>query len=121
MFGSFKLHGKRQTPLPDSPGEAVSRFRNDVLEIPLFAIWINDIITGLGIIAISIWLMAKISPWITVLSLLPVAVPGMVLGLAYIFVFNAPGSPLNRLYGTLAILVISNIVHYFTVPFLTAM
>jgi iron(III) transport system permease protein len=55
-----------------------------------------------------------------VLSLLPVAVPGMVLGLAYIFVFNAPGSPLNRLYGTLAILVVSNLVHYFTVPFLTA-
>jgi len=55
-----------------------------------------------------------------VLSLLPVAVPGMVLGLAYIFVFNAPGSVLNRLYGTLAILVISNLVHYFTVPFLTA-
>jgi len=54
------------------------------------------------------------------LSLLPVSIPGMVLGLAYIFVFNAPGSPLNRLYGTLAILVISNLVHYFTVPFLTA-
>ena len=54
------------------------------------------------------------------LSLLPVAVPGMVLGLAYIFVFNAAGSVLNRLYGTLAILVISNLVHYFTVPFLTA-
>jgi iron(III) transport system permease protein len=43
-----------------------------------------------------------------------------VLGLAYIFTFNAPGSPLNRLYGTLAILVISNLIHYFTVPFLTA-
>jgi iron(III) transport system permease protein len=54
------------------------------------------------------------------LSLLPVAVPGMVLGLAYIFVFNAAGSALNRLYGTLTILVISNLVHYFTVPFLTA-
>ena len=53
-------------------------------------------------------------------SLLPVSIPGMVLGLAYIFVFNAPGTPLNRLYGTLAILVISNLVHYFTVPFLTA-
>jgi iron(III) transport system permease protein len=53
-------------------------------------------------------------------SLLPVSIPGMVLGLAYIFVFNAPGSPLNRLYGTLTILVISNLVHYFTVPFLTA-
>ena len=54
------------------------------------------------------------------LAILPLSIPGMVLGLAYIFVFNAPGSPLNRLYGTLAILVISNLVHYFTVPFLTA-
>ena len=54
------------------------------------------------------------------LSLVPVSVPGMVLGLAYIFAFNAPGSALNRVYGTLAILVISNLVHYFTVPFLTA-
>jgi iron(III) transport system permease protein len=54
------------------------------------------------------------------LSLLPVSVPGMVLGLAYIFAFNAAGSVLNGLYGTLAILVVSNLVHYFTVPFLTA-
>jgi iron(III) transport system permease protein len=54
------------------------------------------------------------------LSILPVSIPGMVLGLAYIFTFNAPGSPLNRLYGTLAILVISNVIHYFTVAFLTA-
>jgi iron(III) transport system permease protein len=53
-------------------------------------------------------------------ALLPIAVPGMVLGLAYIFTFNAAGSPLNALYGTLAILVISNLIHYFTVPFLTA-
>ena len=54
------------------------------------------------------------------LSILPVAIPGMVLGLAYIFTFNAPGSALNRLYGTMAILVISNVIHYFTVGFLTA-
>ncbi|HEU4438611.1 MAG TPA: putative 2-aminoethylphosphonate ABC transporter permease subunit [Methylomirabilota bacterium] len=54
------------------------------------------------------------------LSVLPVSIPGMVLGLAYIFAFNAPGSVLNALYGTLAILVVSNVVHYFTVGFLTA-
>jgi iron(III) transport system permease protein len=54
------------------------------------------------------------------LSILPVSIPGMVLGLAYIFTFNAPGSPLNLLYGTLAILVLSNVIHYFTVGFLTA-
>ena len=53
-------------------------------------------------------------------AVLPVAVPGMVLGLAYIFTFNASGSMLNGIYGTLAILVVSNLIHYFTVPFLTA-
>ena len=55
------------------------------------------------------------------LSITPLAIPGMVLGLSYIFTFNNPASPLNFLYGTLAILVISSIVHYYSVPFLTAM
>ncbi len=54
------------------------------------------------------------------LSILPLAVPGMVLGLAYIFTFNDPGNPFNFLYGTTAILVISTILRYYTVPFLTA-
>jgi iron(III) transport system permease protein len=53
-------------------------------------------------------------------SNLPVSVPGMLLGLAYIFAFNAPGSVLNALYGTLAMLIVSNVIHYFTVGFLTA-
>jgi iron(III) transport system permease protein len=54
------------------------------------------------------------------LSITSLAIPGMVLGLAYIFTFNDPANPLNFLYGTMAILVISTIVHYYTVPFLTA-
>jgi iron(III) transport system permease protein len=54
------------------------------------------------------------------LSITPLAVPGMVLGLAYIFTFNDPSYPLNFLYGTMAILVISTVFHYYTVPFLTA-
>jgi iron(III) transport system permease protein len=62
----------------------------------------------------------RVNAVLYVLALLPVSVPGMVLGLAYIFAFNAPGSVLNGLYGTLAILIVSNLVHYFTVPFLTA-
>ncbi len=66
------------SPLPDSPGEAVSRFRNDVIEIPLFVIWINDIMTGLFLIAISIAIMTSINAWITVLALLPVVVVGII-------------------------------------------
>jgi iron(III) transport system permease protein len=54
------------------------------------------------------------------LSVFPVAVPGLVLGLSYIFFLNKPANPLEVLYGTLAILVISTIVHYYTVSHLTA-
>ncbi len=63
------------------------------------------------------------------LSILPLALPGLVIGLAYIFFFNAPGwtvagltvpNPFSRFYATMTILVMSNIVHFYTVSFLTA-
>jgi ATP-binding cassette, subfamily B, bacterial len=56
------------SPLPDSAGEAVSRFRNDVNEIPLFVIWINDIIVGVVIILVAIGLMVSISVPITLMA-----------------------------------------------------
>ena len=63
------------------------------------------------------------------LSTIPLALPGLVLGLAYVFFFNNPTlslfgfsfpNPLNALYGTVGILVLCNIVHFYTVCFLTA-
>jgi iron(III) transport system permease protein len=54
------------------------------------------------------------------LAMLPMAVPGLVLGLAYIFFFNAPDNPLNVIYHTMVILVISTITHFYTVAHLTA-
>jgi hypothetical protein len=36
--------------LPDSPGEAISRFRGDVFEISLFALWLNDIQGGIAFV-----------------------------------------------------------------------
>jgi iron(III) transport system permease protein len=54
------------------------------------------------------------------LAMVPLAVPGLVLGLGYIFFFNAPGNPLNFIYGTLAILVVSTVAHFYTVAHLTA-
>jgi iron(III) transport system permease protein len=81
-------------------------------------------ILGTAITFIGAYLVEKcrtmLSGPLYMLSVLPVAIPGMVLGLAYIFTFNVAGSALNVLYGTLAILVVSNLIHYFTVPFLTA-
>lgn len=51
---------------------------------------------------------------------LPLALPGMVVGLAFIFFFNQKSNPLNFIYGTIIILVLSNILHYFSVPYVTA-
>ena len=54
------------------------------------------------------------------IAMLPMAIPGMVLGLAYIFFFNNPANPLNVIYGTMTILVICTITHFYTVSHLTA-
>jgi len=54
------------------------------------------------------------------LAFLPMAVPGLVLGLGYIFFFNAPGNPLNFLYATMGILAINCVAHFYTVGHLTA-
>ena len=54
------------------------------------------------------------------LAMMPMAIPGLVLGLAYIFFFNDPDNPLNPVYGTMGILVICTVTHFYTVSHLTA-
>lgn len=72
--------------------------------------WLNEKTKGFGAIRGAVQLLA----------FLPMAVPGLVLGLGYIFFFNAPGNPLNFLYATMAILVINTVAHFYTVGHLTA-
>ncbi len=55
------------------------------------------------------------------LAMLPMAVPGLVLGLGYVFFFNASWNPLNVLYGTLVVMVINTVAHYYTVAHITAL
>jgi iron(III) transport system permease protein len=44
----------------------------------------------------------------------------MVLGIGYILFFNNPANPLTILYGTMAILVASTVVHFYSSSHLTA-
>lgn len=55
------------------------------------------------------------------MCMIPLAVPGLVLGLSYIFFFNSPLNPLNFLYFTMAILVLNTVAHFYTVCHLTAL
>ncbi|EXJ09779.1 ABC transporter permease subunit [Nitrincola nitratireducens] len=96
--------------------------------------WFNSLkmassvaVIGTLVIFTVAWMVEKtkefglLRQWVHLFAILPMAVPGMVLGLAYIFFFNHPSNPLNILYGTLAILVLNTLVHFYTVCHLTSM
>lgn len=55
------------------------------------------------------------------LAMLPMAVPGLVIGLGYVFFVNAPWNPLNIFYGTLILLVVNCLAHFYTVAHITAL
>jgi iron(III) transport system permease protein len=83
-------------------------------------------VIGTAVVFIGAYLVEKCREFaigrsiVQFLAMLPLAVPGLVLGLGYIFFFNAPNNPLNFLYATLGILVINSIAHFYTVVHLTA-
>jgi len=83
-------------------------------------------IVGTVIVFLGAWLVEKtrgataLRGVVQFLALLPMAVPGLVLGLGYIFFFNARANPLNFLYATMAILVINTTAHFYTVAHVTA-
>lgn len=68
--------------LPDSPGEAVNRFKTDVDQIPLFVILINDILVGIAIVVYAIYLMTQISVSVTIMALIPLIIVGIIANIA---------------------------------------
>jgi len=64
--------------------------------------------------------MDALRPLVRLMAVLPMGVPGMVLGLGYIFFFVRADNPLHFIYGTLAILAVNTVVHYYSSSHLTA-
>lgn len=75
--------------------------------------------------------MAKIRSFCRFLSMMPMALPGLVLGLSYIMFFNkqwidipfiniSVSNSFNSLYGTMAIMILCNVMHMYSVTFVTA-
>jgi len=84
---------------------------------------------GTALIFTGAWLVEKtqagrltawLHPAIRFAVLLPMAVPGLVLGLGYVFFFNHPANPLQGLYGGMTLLVLCTIMHAATTAHLTA-
>ncbi len=100
--------------------DGMTAYRNSVLVAFISAA------AGAVITFINAYLIEK-SRWMSILrqlsyfiSILPMAIPGLVIGLAYVFFFNQPGNPLNWMYGTIWIIILANITHFYSVAFITA-
>ncbi|WP_043250593.1 putative 2-aminoethylphosphonate ABC transporter permease subunit [Pseudomonas knackmussii] len=63
---------------------------------------------------------AWLNQLLRMLCFVPMAVPGLVLGLGYVFFFNLPGNPLHIFYGSMTLLVVCTIAHYLTTAQMTA-
>jgi len=81
---------------------------------------------GTALVFVGAYLLEKtkgmdgLRSFVRLLAVVPMAVPGLVLGLGYIFFFNATTNPLNGLYHTLTLLTLCTIVHFYTTGHLTA-
>ncbi|MEO6147738.1 MAG: ABC transporter permease subunit, partial [Sulfuriferula sp.] len=65
-------------------------------------------------------LSSRLRQILYLLSIVPAAVPGMVLGLGYVLAFNNPVLPIYWLYGTVALLSLCTVYHYHAQAFLIA-
>lgn len=62
---------------------------------------------------LTVRMPTKISKVLHLISISSLAIPGIVLGLAYVITFNK-----SAIYGTIAILILVNLVHFFASPYL---
>jgi iron(III) transport system permease protein len=79
---------------------------------------------GVVVVVAAAWALHRFQGLVTrflyFLSILPAAVPGMVLGLGYILAFNDPANPVYLIYDTVLILAVCTVYHYHAQGFLIA-
>ena len=113
---SFSL---RHYNFEDLPGGWLA-YKNSVVLAVLTAT-IGSVVVFVGAYLIEKSNLLKgLNTLLRMLGYLPMAIPGLVLGLGYVFFFNLPNNPLNFLYGSMALLVVCSIAHFFTTAYMTA-
>ena len=112
-------------------GSGANVMRNSIITAAFTALIGTAVAFLAAYVTQKVRILGKLRRPIYLISIAPMAIPGTVLGLAFILFFNPKTFPIpgtefslinafHGLYGTMWILVIVNIVHYFSVPFITA-
>ncbi len=68
--------------LPESPGQVVNRLRDDALELPMFGLWLNDLICSGAQAAASLAVMLWINWRIALIAMVPMIVVLLISNLA---------------------------------------
>ncbi|WP_251671201.1 MULTISPECIES: ABC transporter permease subunit [unclassified Sporosarcina] len=93
--------------------DLVNVYKNSITVALLTALFGTLIAFGAALLNVRTSIKGKVA--LDIISMITNTVPGMVLGIAYLLLFNN-----SSLKGTLTIIVLSTIVHYFTTPYLMA-
>jgi iron(III) transport system permease protein len=112
---------------------SLNHYRHGLVDAEVGEAFVNSLklatgtaIVGTALVFTGAYLLEKtrgadlLRPPLRLLAMLPMAVPGLVLGLGSIFFFNAPSNPLGFLYQTMTLLVLCTVVHFYTTGHLTA-
>ncbi|WP_028456648.1 putative 2-aminoethylphosphonate ABC transporter permease subunit [Chitinilyticum litopenaei] len=101
-------------------GGGAEAFVNSLKMSALTALFGTALVFGAAWLTEKVGVARRLQRPLHLLAMLPMAVPGLVLGLGYVFFFNEPANPLHGLYGTMTILVLCSIAHFYTTAHLTA-
>ncbi len=131
MFG-MAVFASFATLWPYNLAPSLNHYVAGLVDAELGAAHVNSLklaaataVFGTAVVFVGAYLLEKTRglgwarPLVRLMAMLPMAVPGLVLGLGYIFFFNAPGNPLNGLYQSMALLVLCTVVHFYTTGHLT--
>jgi len=131
MFG-MAVFASLATLWPYNLAPSLNHYVSGLVDAELGEALINSLklaastaVVGTLVVFVGAYLLEKtrgldlLRPVVRLMAMLPMAVPGLVLGLGYIFFFNAPGNPLGGLYQTLALMVLCTVVHFYTTGHLT--
>lgn len=112
---------------------SLDHYRMGLVEAGIFDAYVNSVklalwcaTLGTVFIFATAYLLEKtrgvdaFRPFVRLMAVLPMGIPGMVLGLGYIFFLVPQANPLHFLYHSLAVLAICTVVHYYSSSHLTA-
>ncbi|WP_252273594.1 putative 2-aminoethylphosphonate ABC transporter permease subunit [Pseudomonas subflava] len=112
---SLSLHNYAFSELPGG----WLAYRNSLLLATCCALF-GGVLIFLGSYLLEKTRQSPLTQLLRLLCFIPMAVPGLVLGLGYVFFFNLPANPLHGLYGSVTLLVICTVAHFLTTAQMTA-